>query len=472
MKMAERLGTSGPAAAIFGRATRGGTNPAMPRCPFYAARRPADGRVSGHSSCNSGVALLSLFDIAALLVTLTAAFAWLNQRFIRLPHNIGLLVMGLAASFLLIGAEILFPESGARGTAAAAIGQIDFYEALMHGALGFLLFAGALHVDISRLADRAWVVATMASAGVAVSTVAVGVGLWFVAGLASLPLSFAWALVFGALIAPTDPVAVLSTLREVRVPQSLETDMSGEALFNDGVGVVFFTILLEIANAHGGIGIGQVAELFMREAVGGALLGLATGYVAYHALRSIDDYSIEVMISLALVLVTYAAALRLHVSGPIAVVVAGILIGNRGVAYAMSSRTQRYLFGFWGLIDQFLNSVLFLLIGLEVLVLHFDPSLGWVAVAAVPLVILARFVSVSGAVLALTRWHRFARGTIPALTWGGVRGGISLALALSLPDVPERPLILAATYAVVLFSVIVQGLSLGAMVRRVMGKSK
>jgi len=410
--------------------------------------------------------MLSLFQLIAILLTLTSAFAWFNHRLLRLPANIGLLVMGLAASLLLVGLEFLFPDTAIHGELTRIIAQIDFYEAVMNGMLAFLLFAGALHVDLDRLRSRAWVVGSLATIGVLISMFIVGSGLWALAQLLNMPLSYAWALVFGALIAPTDPVAVLSTLRAVEVPQSLEMDMTGEALFNDGVGVVFFLITLELATHPGDFGLVHVGQLLMTEALGGALLGLATGWIAYRALRSIDDYPIEVMITLALVMGTYALAEPLHVSGPIAVVVAGVLIGNQGAACAMSETTRRYVFGFWTLIDDTLNALLFLLIGLEVLVLHFSPDLLWIGLLTIPIVVFARLASVGIPVFMLSHWYPFSRGTIAVLTWGGVHGGISIALALSLPSSSARMLILAATYAVVLFSIIIQGLSLDRVVRR------
>ncbi len=411
----------------------------------------------------------SVFDVVAILLVLTAAFGWINHVVIRLPHTIGLLLMGLAASLVLIGIELALPQVTLSGGLAAMLRRIDFQSAVLNGMLAFLLFAGALHVDLSLLRRRAWAVGLMATLGVVISTAVVAAGLWWVSGLLGAPLPFAWALVFGALISPTDPVAVLSTLKSVRVPATLEADMAGESLFNDGVGVVVFTVVVAIAagtGGDGGVDPLHVARLFFVEALGGAALGLATGYLAYRATRAIDNYPIETLISLALVTGTYALAAKLHMSGPIAVVVAGILIGNRGPLDAMSDETQRYLFSFWTLVDEILNSVLFLLIGLEVLVLRFEPSSLWLAAACVPLVLLARFLAVSVPVTALRSRQDFVRGTIPVLTWGGLRGGISVALALSLPEVGEKPALLAATYAVVIFTIVVQGLSLPAVVRR------
>ena len=413
--------------------------------------------------------MLTAFDLIAILLVLTATFAWINHRFIGLPHSIGLLVMGLGASLVLIGVELAIPHVLLYEDLTGIVRQFDFQATVLNGILAFLLFAGALHVDLARLRDRGWAVGSMATVGTMISTAIVGIGFWLAAGALGIPLPLLWALVFGALISPTDPLAVLSILKAVDVPGTLEIDMVGKSLFNDGVGVVIFTVLVAAAaGAKGGdIDLLDIGGVFFIEALGGAVLGLIAGYLAYRAMRAIDDYPIEVLISLALVTGTYTLAAKLNMSGPIAMVVAGLLIGYRGPRDALSDVTQRYLFGFWTLIDEILNSVLFLLIGLEVLVLRLDPTFGWLAASAVPLVLLARLFAVSIPVLALSPIHSFVRGTIPVLTWGGLRGGISIALALSLPEVAEKSVILAATYAVVLFTIVVQGLSLRVLVERV-----
>ena len=416
---------------------------------------------------------LSLFEIAALLLALSGFFGWFNHTILKLPHTIGLLVMALIASLVLLGIEKLFPSLGITDTLQAAIGQIDFYATVMEGMLAFLLFAGAMHVDFSRLRDRAWAISLMASFGVILSTFIVGIGLFYLSALAGVPIPFLWALVFGSLISPTDPVAVLSLLKSINVPEALEAKIAGESLFNDGVGVVVFTIMLAIAMGTGSTDVTalHVAELFFVEAVGGAVLGLVTGWIAYRAMAMMDEHMIEILISLGVVAGTYALALRFHLSGPIAVVVTGLLIGNRGAEVGMSESTKQHMFEFWELIDEILNSVLFLLIGLEVLLITFDPSFAWLAVVTVPLVLCARFVAVSVPIWVLSFRRTFSTGAIPVLTWGGLRGGISVALALSLPDIPEKPAILAITYAVVLFSIIVQGLTVKAVVNRTVDPS-
>jgi len=394
---------------------------------------------------------MPLFELAAILLVLTAAFGWINHRLAVLPHTIGLLVMGLGASLVIIGAETAFPGLLQFEDVAGLVRQVDFQETVLDGMLAFLLFAGALHVDAPSLRSRAWTIGMMATVGVVVSTAIIGFGLWAAAGMLGIAMPLPWALVFGALISPTDPVAVLATLKEVKVPSDLQIVMTGETLFNDGIGVVLFVVLVEAA-VGGNIDPLHVTQIFFVEALGGAALGAITGYIAYRAMRAIDDYSIEVMISLALVVATYAVATRLHMSGPLAVVVAGLLIGSRGPRDALSDQTQRYLFGFWTLIDEMLNSILFLLIGLEVLVLRFEPAFGWLMALAVPLVLVARLAAVGGPVLLIGRFRSFVRGTVPVLTWGGLRGGISVALALSIPEVAEKSALLAATYAVVLFT--------------------
>lgn len=410
--------------------------------------------------------MLSLLDLAAILLTLSALFGWLNHKFIPLPHSIGLLVMSVLVSLILVGIDIALPGEHLFDALTSALLQIDFTSVVMNGMLGFLLFAGALHVDLGKLRDRAIPVALLAFFGTVISTAVVGVAFYGIAILIGHPMSLAWALVFGALISPTDPVAVMSTLKNVNVPANLEVEMQGESLFNDGVGIVLFTILLRYAAGNGDTGAAAISELLVLEAGGGILLGLATGYLAYQAMRLIDDYPIEVLITLALVTGTYAIAQRLHVSGPLSVVAAGLLIGDRGPRYAMSKKTQTYVFALWTLIDEILNSVLFLLIGLEVLVLRFEPWAVLAAAAAIPIVLVARLFAVALPPLLFAWSSLMSVHNVPFMTWAGIRGGISVALVLSIPESDAKPFILAATYAVVLFSVIVQGSTLGFVAKR------
>jgi len=417
---------------------------------------------------------MSLFSIGAVLVGLSALFGYLNYRFLKLPHTIGLVVIALAASLTIVLMDLVTPSLGLGHWVIGMLRQIDFNEALMHGMLSFLLFAGALHADLSAFRSRRGTIAVMAVIGTLISTFAVGFGMWVLAGIGGFDLPFIWALVFGALISPTDPVAVLSLFKTVKVPAELQAKMTGESLFNDGIGVVVFTVVLGIAlsGTEAGEGaeaasVGHIALLFASEAVGGAALGLGAGYIGYRALYRIDEAGLEVLITLALVMVTFSLALALHMSGPIAMVVAGLFIGHKGLPFAMSERTRTYVLTFWTLIDEILNSILFLLIGLEVLVVTEAAGYLEAALIAIPVTLLARALSVALPIFVLSRWVAFERGAVPVLIWGGLRGGIAVALALSLPEVEQKPAILGITYAVVLFSIIVQGLTVKTLVQRV-----
>jgi CPA1 family monovalent cation:H+ antiporter len=413
---------------------------------------------------------MSIFSIAAILVGLSALFGYINHRILHLPHTIGLVVIALCASLSIIGFDLIQASAHIAQKITGVLRQIDFNETLMRGMLSFLLFAGALHADISALKTRRLAIGVMACLGTLISTFVVGSLMWYLFGLFSLEFPFIWALVFGALISPTDPVAVLSLFKTVNVPDTLQAKMAGESLFNDGVGVVIFTVVVAIAMAGGeqggGMGAADIVELFFTEAVGGAVLGLAAGYIGYRAMYGIDEASLEVLITLALVMVTYALALFLHMSGPIAMVVAGLFIGNRGVKYAMSEHTREYVLTFWTLIDEILNSVLFLLIGLEVLIVAESVDLMGFALLAIPVTLLGRALSVSIPIAILSPWQTFTKGAVPVLIWGGLRGGIAVALALSLPDIEYKPAILSITYGVVLFSIIVQGLTVKALVEK------
>lgn len=414
---------------------------------------------------------MSLLDILAVLLGLSAFFGWLNHHVFRLPHTIGLVVIALIASGGVLVLDVIMPGLNIGPQARALLQDIDFNKVLMEGILSALLFAGAVHIDLSEIALRKYAIALMASLGVLTSTFIVGGLMWGAAQLLSFDLPFMWALVFGALISPTDPVAVLGILKTVRVPPLLQAKIAGESLFNDGVGVVVFTIIVALAVGSGGahgaeIGALQVIWLFLVEAIGGGLLGFAFGLLAFWMIRSLNEHHIEVLITLALVVVTYSVALHLHLSGPIAVVIAGLLIGNHGRHFAMSDNTRSHVFNFWELIDEILNSVLFLLIGLEILIIGFAPAYAWLILCAIPIVLFARLTAVSLPIGLLAFRERFTDGAIKILTWGGLRGGISVALALSLPASPYKAPLLAITYGVVVFSIIVQGLTMKPLVAR------
>ncbi len=409
---------------------------------------------------------MKLFHIISALITISAAFSYLNHRYIRLPATIGLMLIALLVSLGLIGLGSL--GIGFRRQAILLVNSIDFDETLLHGMLSFLLFAGALHVDLSALARQKYIISLLATAGVVGSTFMAGVLSWWIFGLLGIHIPLVYCLLFGALISPTDPVAVLSILKKAGVPESLETKIAGESLFNDGVAVVVFLALLQIAAGGHPVTPESVALLFLTETAGGILFGIAIGALAYGMLKSIDQYQVEILITLALVTGGFALAEALHISGPIAIVVAGLLIGNHGRLLAMSDKTREHLDDFWELVDEILNAVLFVLIGLEVLVLSLSARYLTAGMLMIPLLLAVRWVSVGLPVLLMRRFRSFSPHVIKILTWGGLRGGISIALALTLPAGPEREIILTATYCVVVFSILVQGLTIG----RLLGKEQ
>jgi len=407
---------------------------------------------------------MKLFNILAILITLSAGFSYLNHRFIRLPNTIGLMIMALLVS---LGLALLGPFSfGLKAEAHRLLANIDFDETLLHGMLSFLLFAGALHVNLAHLAKQKWIIGLLATVGVLGSTFSIGFISRWVLGLLGIEIPLIDCLLFGALISPTDPIAVLGILKKVGVPESLETKITGESLFNDGVAVVIFLIFLEIATGTREVTTASVLGLFAKEALGGVVFGLIIGWIAYWMLKSIDNYQVEVLITLALVTGGFAMADELHISGPIAMVVAGLLIGNHGRLLAMSDQVRDHLDKFWELVDEILNAVLFVLIGLEVLALTFSREYFIAGALFIPLLLMVRFISVGGPVLIMRRFRTFSPKVVTILTWGGLRGGISVALALSLPPGKHRELILAITYIIVVFSIIVQGLTIGKLVRR------
>jgi CPA1 family monovalent cation:H+ antiporter len=409
-----------------------------------------------------------MLDIAALLVTLTALFAWLNHKLVGLPRTIGVMGFALVLSIALIGLGAL-GFAGITRQAERLVASVDFTTVLMQGMLSLLLFAGALHVDLADLVSRRHAVATLATVGVLISTTIVGLAAWVVLDLVGLPVSLIDCLVFGALISPTDPIAVMGILKSAQAPKGLEIKITGESLFNDGVGVVLFAVLLGLSEGVQPMSPGGVALLFVEEAAGGIVLGLVLGYLTYLLLRSIDHYQVEILLTLALVLGGHALATKLHVSGPLAMVVAGLFIGNQGRLFAMSETTERHVDTFWELIDEILNGVLFVLIGLEILTVTFRAERLAAALLMIPVVLIARFVAVGIPIRALERWREYNPHAVKILTWAGVRGGISVALALSLPPGPAREVFVPMTYVIVLFSILVQGLTLRPLVQRTLG---
>jgi CPA1 family monovalent cation:H+ antiporter len=405
-----------------------------------------------------------MFDVAVSCLVLTALLSYLNHRFIGLPSTIGVMGIALLLSAMLFGLDRL-GWSALHDYEVSLLSSIDFSEVLMQGMLSILLFAGALHVDLSELKAYKWPIGILAVFGTLVSTLLVGLGLWAMLPYFGITLPFAHCLIFGALISPTDPIAVMGILKSASAPKSLEIVIAGESLFNDGIGVVLFTLILAMVVSGEPPTASYGAMLLLEEGGGGIVFGLVLGYVTYRMLKSIDSYQEEVLITLAAVLGGYALATRLHVSGPLAMVVAGLIIGNHGRALAMSDKTREHLDMFWELLDSILNAVLFVLIGLEVILIDYSTNLALAAVAVIALTLMARLLSVGAPVCLLRRVFTLPRNALQVLTWGGLRGGISVALALSLPVGPERDLVLTLTYAVVVFSILVQGLSIGKLVR-------
>lgn len=408
---------------------------------------------------------MTLLQITSLLIALAGVFGAINYLLLRLPSSIGIFIVSLMASLTILLLDRLMPGLGMADQVRSIVGKIEFSDALLEGMLGLLLFAGALHVRLGALKREWTIIALMATLGVALSTAVAGLGFAWIMGM---PLIVG--LVFGALISPTDPVAVLGVLRDADLPQTLETKIAGESLFNDGVGYVVYLILVGVAFTGSGAGQEDVwtraLRLFVQEAFGGALLGLVLGWLTFRLMRRIDDYSLEVLLTLALAFGGYELAVALHVSAPIMAVCAGLLIGDIGTRHGMSEETRKYVEAFWKLIDEILNAVLFMMIGFEVFAIALSMDAVLAGAIAVPLALAARFAAVVVPVSILRPFRDFDSGVVRIMTWGGLKGGISVALALSLPSSDWTPLMLTATYAVVVFSIIVQGLTVAPLARR------
>jgi CPA1 family monovalent cation:H+ antiporter len=412
---------------------------------------------------------MSVLQIIGLVVTLVAVFGYFNERVVKLPDVIGITAIGVVVSIAAVVLASLDPRAAAAVRATAS--GIDFPGLLLHGVLGLLLFAGSLQINVTDIAREKWLILVLATCGVVLSTVIVG-GLFFVGTQwLGLGISLLHCLLFGALISPTDPVAVLAILKRAGVPKSLETRIAGESLFNDGTGVVVFLTLLGLDSGSANFDIGSTALLFATEVVGGTAFGLATGYVAFVMMRRIDSYPVEILITIALATGGYAAAEALQVSAPIAVVLMGLIVGNRGKREAMSDETQQRLFDFWEIVDQLLNLLLFGLVGLEMMVLTFSAVQAAAAALGIAIVLGSRLVSVAAPIWAAPRLRPFRKAAITIMTWGGLRGGISIALALSLPDLPGRETLVSTTYAIVIFSILVQALTLRRIASRVLPPS-
>jgi CPA1 family monovalent cation:H+ antiporter len=411
---------------------------------------------------------MTLYNAFAIMTVLAALFAYLNHRFFRLPGTIGIMIMSLLSSLALI--VIGWVDRAAMSEMTQLVKSMDLYTILMKMMLSFLLFAGAIHFDVKHFRKEGLSILTFATVGTLLSTLFVGGMLYGVSALINFPIKFLYALLFGALISPTDPIAVLSILRQAKIPSSLETKIAGESLLNDGVGVVLFLSVFDMI--EGGVAhldAGRVIGIFLREAGGGILFGVLLGYLGYFLVSSIDNYQVEVMITVALVMGGYMLADKLHISGPLAMVVAGLITGNKSRLQAMSDTTRDYVDKFWEMIDEFLNAILFLLMGFELLILPFDRVVIILGLVSIPVVLLARWMSVVIPISFLRRLTAFEKNAIPILTWGGLRGGLSVALALSIPIGMRGEVFVAVTYIVVLFSILVQGLTIGKVARRLGG---
>lgn len=409
---------------------------------------------------------MSLFVIITILVVLTAAFAFINIRFLKLPQTIGMMIISLIFSLLLIGSGLLIPEvsSFARGF----IGNIDFSKVLLDIMLSFLLFAGALHTDSSLLKANRRSITVFAIVGVLLSTLLVGALIFFFFQTFLTPVNFWYCLLFGALVAPTDPIAVLGILTKAGAPKDVEIKIVGESLFNDGIGVVLFLSLLEIITIGiNNVSFGDLSLLLVQEIAGGILFGWILGQVGFRLMKKIDHYQTEVLITLAIVMGGYMVAQLLHLSGPLAMVVAGLFTGSRSKEHAMSDTTELYVDKFWELIDVLMNAILFVLIGLELLTLEFNFNYLIAGLVAIPITLLSRYLSLIIPASLFKKYINTSRKTIGLMTWGGLKGGLSIAMALSLSAPLPKTQFVFMIYVIVIFSIIVQGLTVGKLIKKV-----
>ncbi|TWI98894.1 sodium/proton antiporter (CPA1 family) [Mucilaginibacter frigoritolerans] len=408
---------------------------------------------------------MNTYHIISILIFLTSVFAYINDRWIKWAPTIGIMVIALFSSILIAITGYLVPEISSK--ALVLVSNINFEQVLMKIMLSFLLFAGALHIDANKLNKEKWPVMVLATIGTFLSTFLVSIMAWYLFQFFGISVPYIYCLLFGALISPTDPIAVMGILKQAGIPQSLELKIAGESLFNDGVGVVVFLTIFEVAlNGSTHFSVAGTALLFLREAGGGLLFGGILGYLAYFSIKSIDNYRVEVLITLTVVMCGYELADFLHLSGPLAIIVAGIIIGTKGKKEGLSEISRDYLGKFWDLLDEIFNAVLFLLIGLEMLVIKVDPIILAAGVMMIVLVLLARFVSVAFPVFFMRKWIHFEKNAVLILTWGGLRGGISVALALSLPATMHRDEFVLITYIIVVFSIIIQGLTIGKLAKQ------
>ncbi|MEL7118845.1 MAG: sodium:proton antiporter [Bacteroidota bacterium] len=411
---------------------------------------------------------MDYYAIAVILIVLAAVFGYINARFLKLPNTIGLMIISILFSVVLMGIGIV--DNNFLEWEIKIIEQIDFKTLLMEGMLSFLLFAGALHIDFNQLKSQAIPIIVFATIGILISTFLVGGASYYILQAIGLPTKFIYCLLFGALISPTDPIAVLGILKKAGVPAQLEAKIAGESLFNDGIGVVIFITIYEIAKSGGGdIHAAEIGRLFLEEVGGGLLLGFGLGFICHYLMKSIDNYEVEILITLAAVMGGYFLAMKLHFSGPLAMVVVGLMIGHdRFRTSSMSEMTEKYIDQFWKLLDVLLNAILFVLIGLEIVILTLNQQYIIAGLIMIPVVLLSRFTALTLPIKLMERRLELIPGTNIIMTWGGLRGGISIALALSLTADMPRELILTMTYIVVIFSIIVQGLTMEGVVKKVL----
>ncbi len=406
---------------------------------------------------------MELYYSFSVLIVLASLFAYINHRFIKLPSAIGIMLMAIIASMIIrFAGSTLFPETTVK--IFKLISELDFTELLMGAMLNFLLFAGAVHVRFADLKKQRLPVLTFSTISVILSTFVIGGLVYYVAPLFKVDLPYIYCLLFGALISPTDPIAIMGILKKARVTKSLETKITGESLFNDGVAVVLFAVILQIAHtdaAH--ISLTSISWLLAKEAIGGLFLGILLGIIASRMMRGIDDYIVSVLITLSVVMGGYLLAHAFHISGPLTMVAAGLLMGNYGRRVMMSSVTVDYLTKFWELIDEILNAILFLFIGFELLLIPDFRTYWHISVVAIFIVLFARFISIWIPSLLVPFNPKLSRGSITMLVWGALRGGVSIALVISIPAADHKAVLLEMTYFVVVFSIIVQGLTVGKL---------
>ncbi|MDQ8004241.1 MAG: sodium:proton antiporter [Pedobacter sp.] len=414
---------------------------------------------------------MELYYSFSVLIVLASFFSYINLRYLRLPSTIGIMIIAMISSIILVITGHLFPDTFTHFS--TLLRDVDFTEVLMGAMLNFLLFAGAIHINLKDLREQRGPIVIFSTVSVVISTFVVGGIVFYVAPLLGLEMPFLYCLLFGALISPTDPIAVMGVLKEAKVKKSLETKVAGESLFNDGVAVVVFAVILQLTQRTDmDISFGNISWLLIKEAAGGFIVGALLGLGASNAMRKIDDYKVSVLITLSVVMGGYLIARAMHISGPLTMVAAGIVIGNYGKRTAMSATTKDYLNKFWELIDEILNAILFLFIGFELLIIPNITNYWVMGGLSILIVLFARFVSIYIPVKVIPFKKKFSKGTIKVLVWGGLRGGVSIALALSIDEGPHKPVILAITYFIVVFSIIVQGLSVGKVATRALSKEE